>query len=101
MKPPSVTACRCAKSSTGRTQPQRAELAELLDDRVDRHVTLATEQEPWMKDDDLGAARLRDARGVVEHADGHVELLAPLGVSHEAGDRSMDGQDDPGVAREF
>jgi len=78
-----------------------AELAELLDDRVDRHVTLATEQEPWMKDDDLGAARLRDARGVVEHADGHVELLAPLGVSHEAGDRSMDGQDDPGVAREF
>ena len=36
----------------------------------------------------------------VEHADRHVQLLAPLRVTHEAGDRRVHREDDPGVARE-
>ena len=128
VKPPSVTACRCAKSSTGRTQPQRSEisntsaavpssrtrpmistpngnraillleplaqLAELLDDGVDRVLALAAEQEAGVEDDRLGPRGPRDAGRVVEHPDGHVQLLAALGVAHEAGDRRVDGEDD-------
>src|SRR6059058_3081692 len=54
-----------------------------------------------MEDDDLCARRLRDARRVVEHADRHVELLAALGVAHEAGYRRVHGEDDAGAAREL
>src|SRR4029077_18544794 len=98
---PSLVACMCAKSSTGRTQPVRreisitssrlggagppppppppqrrgagrphprdadgagaplpleplAQLAELLDDRVDRRLARAFEQEAGVEDDELG-----------------------------------------------
>jgi len=68
----------------------RAQLPELLDDRVDCRVALAAEQEAGVEDDELGAGCLGDAGGVVEHADGHVQLLAPFRVAHEAGDRCMD-----------
>ena len=54
-----------------------------------------------MEDDDLGAGGLRDAGGMVEHADRHVELLAALGVTHEARDRRVHREDDPRVAAEL
>jgi len=54
-----------------------------------------------MEDDELGACGLRDPRRMVEHADGHVELLASLGVPHEARNRRVDGQHDPRLAREL
>lgn len=54
-----------------------------------------------MEDDQLGAARDGDARGVVEHADRHSLLLVALEVAHEARDRRVDGEDDAGVAREL
>src|ERR1700675_3577992 len=38
---------------------------------------------------------------MVEHADLHIELLATLRVSHEAGDRRVDGENDPGRSREL
>ena len=38
---------------------------------------------------------------MVEHADCHVELLATFGVTHEARDRRMDGENDPGRSREL
>ena len=74
------------------------QLAQLLDDGVDRGLALAAEQEARVEDDDLGPGRLRDAGGVVEHPDGHVQLLAALGVTHEAGDRRVDREDDAGLA---
>jgi len=77
------------------------QLTELLDDRVDRRLAFAPEQEAGMEDDHLGTAGLRDAGGMVEHADGHVELLAALGMPHEAGDRRVDGEDDARVVREL
>ena len=54
-----------------------------------------------MEDDDLGSARLRDAGRVVEHADGHVQLLSALRVAHEAGDGRVNREDDAGVAGEL
>src|SRR5690348_2041678 len=54
-----------------------------------------------MEDDELGTARGGDAGRVVEHPRRHVELLAALRVSHEAGQRRMDGEDDAGAAREL
>jgi hypothetical protein len=54
-----------------------------------------------MEDDELGACRRRDARGVVEHPDRHVQFLAALGVAHEARDRSVDGEDDARLVREL
>ena len=78
-----------------------AQLAQLLDDGVNRRRALAAEQEARMKDDELGARGLRDACGVVEHPDGHVELLAALCVPHEARDRGVDGEDDVRVACEL
>ena len=53
-----------------------------------------------MEDDDLCARCLRDPGGVVEHPDRHVQLLPPLGVAHEPGDRGMDGEDDPVLPRQ-
>src|SRR5262249_12330373 len=64
-------------------------------------VAVAAEQEAGMEDDDLGAGRLRDAGGVIEHADRHVQLLAAFGMAHEARDRSVDGQNDVGLARQL
>ena len=54
-----------------------------------------------MEHDDLGAGGLGDAGRVVEHPDRHVQLLAALGVAHEAGDRRMDGEDDVGLPRQL
>jgi hypothetical protein len=52
-----------------------------------------------VEDDELGAARDRHAGGVVEHPRGHVVLLVPLEVPHEAGDRCVDGEHDVRLAR--
>jgi len=78
-----------------------AQLAELLDDGIDRGLALATEQVTRMKDDDLGAGGLGDPRGMVEHPDRHVQLLATLRVAHEPGDRGMDREDDVRLPREL
>ena len=78
-----------------------AQLAELLDDRVDRLLARPAEQEAGVEDDDLGAGRLRDAGRVVEHPDRHVQLLAALGVAHEAGDRRVHRERDVALAREL
>ena len=80
--------------------PAAPQLAELLDDRVDRLLTRPAEQEPGVEDDQLGARGLRDSGRVVEHPDRHVELLPALGVSHEAGNRRMHRQGDVVLARE-
>ena len=55
---------------------------ELLDDRVDRVLTAATEQEPGVEHDDLGAARRRDPRAPVERTEGRATTSArsPRGV---------------------
>ena len=123
---PSLVACMCAKSSTGRTQSScdgdrehvvdgaelahaahhldaerhepvlrlepLAQLAELLDDVVDRVLALAAEQEAGMEDDDLRAGRLREPGRVVEHADRHLVLLVALDVAHERRDRRVHGE---------
>ena len=78
-----------------------AQLAELLDDRVDRLLARAAEQEARMEDDHLGACGLRDPGRVVEHPDRHVQLLAALGVAHEAGDRRVHREHDVALAREL
>ena len=97
-----------APSPRSRTAPSRslrleplAQLAELLADRVDRLLARAAEQEPGVEDDELGARRLRDPGRVVEHPDRHVQLLAALGVAHEAGDRRVHREHDPVLAREL
>ena len=71
-----------------------AERAELVHDRRERVLALAAEEEAGVEDDKLGARSHRDARGVVEHARGHVVLLVALEVAHEAGDRRVDGERD-------
>jgi hypothetical protein len=78
-----------------------AQLAELLDDRVDRVRPLAAEQEARVKDDELGAGSLGDSGRVVEHPDGHSLLLVALDMPHEPGDRRVDGEHDPGLASEL
>src|SRR4051812_4386991 len=78
-----------------------SQLAELLDDRVDRVRTLASEQKAWVEDDELGARRLGDPGRVVEHADGHALLLVALDVTHEARDRRVNGEHDSRLARKF
>src|SRR4051812_27198213 len=52
-----------------------------------------------MKNDELGARHLRDPGRVVEHPDRHSLLLVTLDVTHEARDRCVDGEHDPGLAR--
>ena len=76
----------------------RAQLAELLADGLERLLARAAEEEAGMEDDHLRAARGRDPGRVVEHPDRHVELLAALRVSHEAGERRVHGEDDPARA---
>ena len=75
-----------------------SELPQLLHDRVDRLCALAAEKEAGVEDDELRAGRLRDPGRVVEHADRHPLLLVPLDVPHEAGDRRVDREHDPGVS---
>jgi predicted ATPase/class 3 adenylate cyclase len=78
-----------------------AQLLQLLDDGVDGLLAAPAQQEAWMEDHDLGSARLGDPRRVIQHADGHVQLLPPLGVAHEARDRSVHGEDDSRLAGEL
>ena len=78
-----------------------AQLAELLDDRIDRILARASEQEARMEDDDLRPRGFGDSRGVVEHADRHVELLSAFGVAHETGYRRMHRQRDVMLRREL
>ncbi len=78
-----------------------AELAQLLDHGVERILARALEQKAGVEDNDFRAARLRDARRVVEHAHGHVELLAALGVAHEARQRCVHGQREVVLAGEL
>ena len=77
-----------------------AQLCELLADRGDRDVALAAQQEARMEDDELGAGRPGDAGRVVEHPDRHSLLLVPLDMPHEACDRRVDGEHEPGLASE-
>ena len=53
-----------------------AQRAELLDDRGDRVLPRAAEQEAGVEDDDLGAAGRRDPRTAIEGADRRGELPA-------------------------
>jgi hypothetical protein len=76
-----------------RLQPL-AEEPELLDHGVERLLPLAPEQETGVEDDDLGAARRREPRRVVEHAHRHAVLLAEVEMAHEAGERGMDRERD-------
>jgi len=78
-----------------------SELAELLDDRVDRVRPLAAEQEAGVEDDELGAGRFRDPGRVVEHPDGHALLLVALDVTHEARNRCVDGEHESRLARKL
>jgi hypothetical protein len=78
-----------------------AQLAELLHDRVDRLLAAAAEQEARVEDDQLGSGRLGDSGRVVEHADGHVELLSTLGVAHEPGNRRVDRECNVMLGREL
>jgi hypothetical protein len=71
-----------------------SQLRELPDDRVESGGSLAAEQEAGVEDHELGAARLRDSGGVVEHPDRHALLLVALDVAHEAGDRRVHREDD-------
>ena len=50
-----------------------------------------------MEDDELRAARLRDAGGVVEHAHGAPVLRLPLDVPEEGGERRVDREHDVAV----
>ena len=66
-----------------------AEVAELVDDVGDRLLPLAAEQEARMEDDEPCATGLGEARGVVEHPERHLELLAAVDVAHERGERGV------------
>ena len=73
----------------------RAQLTQLLDDRVDRVLARPVEQETGMEHNDLGARGLCDAGRMVEHPECHVQLLPALGVPHEACDRRVERKRDP------
>jgi len=53
-----------------------------------------------VEDDWLGSRGFRDPGRVVEHPGCHVQLLATLGMSHEAGDRGVHGEGDLGLSRQ-
>ena len=72
----------------------RAQVAELVDDVGDRPLALPAEEEPGMEDDELRAGRLREPGGVIEHPERHLELLLPLDVAHERGERRVHGEQD-------
>src|SRR5262249_48309018 len=74
-----------------------AQLAQLLDDRANRLLVLAAQQEAGMEDDDLGADGLRHSRGVIQHPDRHAVLLAAVEVPEEGRDGRVDGGPDLAV----
>ena len=78
-----------------------AQLRQLLDDRGDRGLALAAEQEAGVEDDHLRTGSLRDPGRVIEHPHGHPLLLVALDVTHEARDRRVHGERDPGLARQL
>jgi len=59
-------------------------------------VPLAAEEKAGVEDDQSRAARLREPRGVVEHAERHLELLAAVGVAHERRERRVHRERDIG-----
>ena len=73
---------------------------ELVDDRRDRLLVCATEEEAGVEDDDLGAAGGGDPRAPVERADRGRELAAAcLEVPHEPEQRCVDRERDVVLAR--
>jgi len=79
----------------------RAQLCQLLGHGRDRGPVRASEQEAGMEDDELRARGHRDPGRVIQHPDGHAELLVALEVTHEPRDRRVDGENDPRLAREL
>ncbi len=75
----------------------------LLRDRVERRLALPAQEKAGMEDDELGAARLRDSRRMVEHA--HRPLrLGRVPVAEEGGDRGVNRERDacaPGALAEL
>src|SRR3989442_1216813 len=63
--------------------------------------SLAAQRDAGVKDDDLGVAGGRDSGRVIEHADRHSLLLVSFEMAHEAGERSVDGEGDPGLSGEL
>ena len=75
---------------------------ELLDDRVDRILATASEQEARMEHDDLGAAGGRDAGAPIECAERRRPLSpAGLEMADPAEQRRMDGERDVVLACEL
>jgi hypothetical protein len=72
-----------------------AQAGELLDDRIERSLARALEQEAGMEHDRGRSARSGDAGAAVERANGRCELPARrLHVAHEAEQRRVHGQRD-------
>ena len=61
----------------------------------------ALEQEPGVEHDQLGARSLREAGGVVEHPERHLELLAAVDVAHERCERRVHRQHDAARVQRF
>jgi len=78
-----------------------AQLAELLDDRGQRVLARAAEQEAGVHDDELRVGRDGDAGRVVQHPDRHAVLLVVLDVAEEPGQRGVHGEHDLRVARQL
>jgi hypothetical protein len=78
-----------------------SQLAELLDDGVDRVLARTAEQEPRMEDDHLAPGSLRDPGRMIAHPECHVQLLASLCMAHETGDRCVERHRDTGGRRAF
>src|SRR3954465_12368413 len=102
-KPPSVTACRCAKSSTGRTQPQRSEIAK-TSSAVPSSRTRPMISTPKATARSFCSSRLRRSPGssapapaaqLPELLDGRVDRGGALTAEQEAGMED----DDLGSAR--
>ena len=66
----------------------------MVDDICNRLLALPAEQEAGMKDDHVGAGCLREAGGVIEHAERHLEFLLALDVPHEGGERCVHREHD-------
>ena len=86
---------RSFPSSRSRSSPSCSTTESIASSRV------RPSRKPGMEDDDLGAGGLGDPGRVVEHPDRHVQLLAALGVAHEAGDRRVHRERDVVLPREL
>ena len=79
---------RSFPSSRSRSSPSCSTTESIASSRV------RPSRKPGWKTTTSAPGGLRDPGRVVEHADGHVQLLAALGVAHEAGDRRVHRQHD-------